>query len=99
MKSSFSFIQPPAPRVPRNRAAGKFSTSRRCRAARESGVSPFTIGIPSCPVAERELIDAIGEALGLAAPMAEVPKDRTLRAMTSLRVLLVEDNEVNCEVF
>ena len=31
--------------------------------------------------------------------MAEVPKDRTLRAMTSLRVLLVEDNEVNCEVF
>lgn len=53
----------------------------------------------SRPVAERELIDAVGEALGLAAPVAEVPRDTALHAMTSLRVLLVEDNEVNCEVF
>ena len=53
----------------------------------------------SWPVAERELIDAVGEALGLAAPMAEVPKDMTLHAVTSLRILLVEDNDVNREVF
>jgi two-component system, sensor histidine kinase and response regulator len=53
----------------------------------------------SWPVAEHELIDAVGEALGQAAPAAEAPKDRTLRAVTSLRILLVEDNEVNREVF
>jgi len=53
----------------------------------------------SRPVAERELIDAVGEALGLAAPVAEAPKDTTLHAMTSRRILLVEDNDVNSEVF
>ena len=53
----------------------------------------------SWPVGERELIDAVGEALGLAATMADVSRDATLQALTSLRILLVEDNEVNREVF
>lgn len=53
----------------------------------------------SWPVAERELIDAVGEALGLSAPAAPAPSDTALHAMSSLRILLVEDNEVNCEVF
>ena len=50
------------------------------------------------PVSERELIDAVGEALGLAAPRTEVARDVRLRAVESLRILLVEDNEVNREV-
>jgi CheY-like chemotaxis protein len=53
----------------------------------------------SWPVAERELIDAVGEALGLATPAAVLPKNLPLHGVTSLRVLLVEDNEVNREVF
>jgi two-component system sensor histidine kinase/response regulator len=50
------------------------------------------------PVGERELIDAVGVALGL----AEVPPEYTLEpiapAATSTRVLLVDDSEVNLEV-
>ena len=50
------------------------------------------------PVAERELIDAVGEALGLTTPEEERPAEVALHALTSLRILLVEDNEVNREV-
>ena len=50
------------------------------------------------PVGERELIDAIGVALGL----ASAPPEYTLEPLTAdgsgLRVLLVDDSEVNLEV-
>jgi hypothetical protein len=49
----------------------------------------------SRPVAERELLDAVGEAFGLTALTTEAKEDVTLRAMTSQRILLVEDNEAN----
>jgi len=52
----------------------------------------------SWPVAERELLDAVGEALGLVTPKGETTHEVPLHAVTSLRILLVEDNEVNREV-
>lgn len=52
----------------------------------------------SWPVSERELLDAVGEALGLAAPAKAKPENVPLHALRSLRLLLVEDNEVNREV-
>jgi len=50
------------------------------------------------PVGERELIDAVGEAFDLTAITTEAKEDVTLHAMTSQRILLVEDNQVNREV-
>jgi two-component system sensor histidine kinase/response regulator len=52
----------------------------------------------SWPVSERELVDAVGQALGLVTVSAEQPRDVPLHAVRSLRILLVEDNEVNREV-
>jgi two-component system, sensor histidine kinase and response regulator len=52
----------------------------------------------SWPIAEHELIDAVGEALGVAVQAREVLRDVALHATKSLRVLLVEDNDVNREV-
>ena len=51
------------------------------------------------PVSERELIDAVGEALGLTARAVETKPPVRLRAIESLRILLVDDNDVNREVF
>ena len=48
------------------------------------------------PVGERELIDAVGLALGLNVEPAQLTLDRT-PAARPLRILLVEDNEVNQE--
>jgi two-component system, sensor histidine kinase and response regulator len=53
----------------------------------------------SWPVAEHELIDAVGEALAVVPRTQEAPQDAPLQATTSLRLLLVEDNDVNREVF
>jgi signal transduction histidine kinase/CheY-like chemotaxis protein len=50
------------------------------------------------PVVERELIDAIGMALGLMTHAAEYTLTARPRATEAQRVLLVEDNEVNREV-
>ncbi|HUP61818.1 MAG TPA: response regulator, partial [Thermoanaerobaculia bacterium] len=50
------------------------------------------------PVSERELLDAVGAALGLAAPPVDARAEAPMPAARSLRVLLVEDSEVNREV-
>ncbi|HKR65858.1 MAG TPA: ATP-binding protein [Thermoanaerobaculia bacterium] len=50
------------------------------------------------PVGERELIDAIGIALGLAARPPEYTLEPAFRAPSALRVLLVDDSDVNREV-
>ncbi|HEY0142679.1 MAG TPA: ATP-binding protein [Thermoanaerobaculia bacterium] len=49
------------------------------------------------PVGERELIDAIGVALGLQSDVVEYTLERPEIAEVPMRVLLVEDNEVNQE--
>jgi two-component system, sensor histidine kinase and response regulator len=50
------------------------------------------------PVVERELIDAIGVALGLMTQTVEYTLSVRPKADHALRILLVEDNEVNREV-
>lgn len=50
------------------------------------------------PIVERELIDAIGIALGLTTEPAEYTLPPTTLATTRRQILLVEDNEVNREV-
>jgi two-component system sensor histidine kinase/response regulator len=50
------------------------------------------------PVGERELLDAIGNALGLTSSASEVTLNPRVAASRSARVLLVDDNEVNREV-
>ncbi|HYC91103.1 MAG TPA: ATP-binding protein [Thermoanaerobaculia bacterium] len=50
------------------------------------------------PVGERELIDAIGVALGLAEPPAEYTLEPNVAEARHIRVLLVDDSEVNLEV-
>jgi signal transduction histidine kinase/CheY-like chemotaxis protein len=50
------------------------------------------------PVVERELIDAVGVALGLAEPVAEYSLPVPSKPQAAQRILLVEDNEVNREV-
>jgi two-component system, sensor histidine kinase and response regulator len=50
------------------------------------------------PVGERELIDAVGLALGLIDRPAEYTLETSIRANAPLHVLLVDDNEVNREV-
>ncbi len=50
------------------------------------------------PVGERELIDAVGVALGLAEAEPEYTLEPVPTARTSLRVLLVDDSDVNLEV-
>ncbi|HYI09135.1 MAG TPA: ATP-binding protein [Thermoanaerobaculia bacterium] len=50
------------------------------------------------PVGERELLDAIGLALGLSQRRPQYTLEPTLRAAATLRVLVVDDNEVNREV-
>jgi len=50
------------------------------------------------PIGERELIDAIGVALGLSQRPPEYTLEPAVRSTGSLRVLLVDDNEVNREV-
>ncbi len=50
------------------------------------------------PVGERELIDAIGVALGLTDAIAEYTLEPERTARHSLRVLLVDDSDVNLEV-
>ena len=49
------------------------------------------------PVGERELIDAVGIALGLTAESSEHVRDRPVPATKSMRILVVDDNEVNQE--
>ena len=50
------------------------------------------------PVGERELIDAVGVALGLAEQPPEYTLEPELAEARSCRVLLVDDSEVNLEV-
>ena len=50
------------------------------------------------PVGERELIDAVGAALGLSTDTIEYTLEPVPRAATRANVLLVDDNEVNREV-
>ncbi|HEX6097867.1 MAG TPA: ATP-binding protein [Thermoanaerobaculia bacterium] len=50
------------------------------------------------PVGERELIDAVGVALGLTDAVPEYTLEPAQMARTSLRVLLVDDSDVNLEV-
>ena len=50
------------------------------------------------PVVERELIDAVGVALGLTTPAADYAMPARPTVQTPQRILLVEDNEVNREV-
>ncbi|MBV8520026.1 MAG: response regulator [Acidobacteria bacterium] len=50
------------------------------------------------PVGERELIDAVGLALGLTDAPAEYTLATAIRANAPLHVMLVDDNEVNREV-
>jgi signal transduction histidine kinase/CheY-like chemotaxis protein len=50
------------------------------------------------PVGERELIDAIGVALGLAEPPPEYTLELNVAEGRRSRVLLVDDSEVNLEV-
>jgi two-component system sensor histidine kinase/response regulator len=57
----------------------------------------YTIRV-SRPVGERELIDAIGVALGLAEPPAEYTLEPVTAETRGCRVLLVDDSEVNLEV-
>lgn len=50
------------------------------------------------PVGERELIDAVGVALGLATADPEYNLEPPAAASSAMRVLLVDDNDVNLEV-
>ena len=50
------------------------------------------------PIGERELIDAVGVALGLTEAVPEYTLEPVPRSRTSLRVLLVDDSDVNLEV-
>jgi CheY-like chemotaxis protein len=50
------------------------------------------------PVAERDLLDAIGAALGLSTAAAQVPLAPRSAPASPARVLLIDDNEVNREV-
>jgi CheY-like chemotaxis protein len=52
----------------------------------------------SRPVGERELLDAVGIALGLSSATPQYTLEPTPRRGHALRVLLVDDNEVNREV-
>jgi two-component system, sensor histidine kinase and response regulator len=52
----------------------------------------------SRPIGERELIDAIGAALGLASVPSEVTLTPRVTTPHPSRVLLVDDNEVNREI-
>jgi signal transduction histidine kinase/CheY-like chemotaxis protein len=49
------------------------------------------------PVSERELIDAVGIALGLTTEQSDYVRDRPMPATKPMRILVVEDNEVNQE--
>jgi two-component system, sensor histidine kinase and response regulator len=51
----------------------------------------------SRPVGERELIDVVGVALGLTAEQSEYVRERPIPAMKPMRILVVDDNEVNQE--
>ncbi|HEX8172925.1 MAG TPA: ATP-binding protein [Thermoanaerobaculia bacterium] len=61
----------------------------------EQSDAPFSV---TRPVAERELLDAIGVALGLTTESAEYTLEAPAAAAESLRILLVEDNEVSLQV-
>jgi CheY-like chemotaxis protein len=50
------------------------------------------------PVGERELIDAVGVALGLTTAAPEYNLEAPAAASSAMRVLLVDDNDVNLEV-
>lgn len=50
------------------------------------------------PVGERELLDAIGTALGLSRQRPQYTLEPALRPESALRLLVVDDNEVNREV-
>jgi signal transduction histidine kinase/CheY-like chemotaxis protein len=50
------------------------------------------------PIGERELIDAIGVALGLTKRAPEFTLEPAFRSQKALRVLLVDDSDVNREV-
>jgi len=50
------------------------------------------------PVGERELIDAVGVALGLTEPAPEYTLEPVTIATSPTRILLVDDSEVNLEV-
>jgi CheY-like chemotaxis protein/anti-sigma regulatory factor (Ser/Thr protein kinase) len=50
------------------------------------------------PVGERELIDAVGVALGLTDAVPEYTLEPVPSARSSLRILLVDDSDVNLEV-
>ncbi len=50
------------------------------------------------PVGERELIDAVGVALGLTDAVPEYTLEPATLSRSSLRVLLVDDSDVNLEV-
>lgn len=50
------------------------------------------------PVGERELIDAVGRALGLTARTPDYAVEPAVREQEPLRVLLVDDSDVNREV-
>lgn len=50
------------------------------------------------PIAERELLDAIGNALGLTQKASDMMISPSVAASRTARVLLVDDNEVNREV-
>lgn len=50
------------------------------------------------PVGERELIDAVGVALGLTEPSPEYTLEPVTTATSPTRILLVDDSEVNLEV-
>ncbi len=50
------------------------------------------------PVGERELIDCVGVALGMAEPPPEYTLEPVTHDATGVRVLVVDDSEVNLEV-
>ncbi|MDQ3283218.1 MAG: ATP-binding protein [Acidobacteriota bacterium] len=50
------------------------------------------------PIAERELLDAVGRALGISGATPHYTLEPSPRAPQSLRVLVVDDNDVNRDV-
>jgi signal transduction histidine kinase/CheY-like chemotaxis protein len=65
---------------------------------RESLAHPASRVALTRPVGERELLDAVGQVLGLSSPAPQYTLEPPVRGSRQLRVLLVDDNDVNREV-
>jgi len=86
----------PARKLPAVIMVTAFGRDEALTSAEESGA--ILKAVLTKPVTPSSLLEAIGEALGAAAPVETVQKQVRSAAIAGARVLLVEDNDLNQEL-